>query len=803
MQRAVLRRALPVLAVLAAAAASPAAEPGDPVSYEFEVVLAPVCLEGSFPVTVTTADGDVAGTLDVETDVRGALTGTMVLGGKPFDVVGTVRHDAKKGGSIEVVATYGKDRVTLSGKLAGVAYSGTSRGKGSVAPGKGTFLLNVASATSETATIAVRLEPRGRSGLAGTGVVTSCGDRLEVKASGKSGASTKLDVRLGRKFRFSAKGADDGSGLLASWSAKGFGAAARGEGLPILLLAPPSGLAYPLTIVEWETEDPVAPLALSAGSNPSGTFTVEPALPAGLGVDPATGTISGTPTEVRTLRTYTLRAENYAGSATTTVDLATRIPRIESLAPETRPLDDDALRHVLIRTEFAASPEDLAALRAGGLDAWLDAMLALPSGTQAETDARAELVNDTDPPGFEGMFPSGSQLARWWSRLMVENPHGFQETLAFFWHDHFAVSSENFDGSQTHYMVDYVNLFRHRGAGNLRDLLVEMARSPAMLVYLDGRSNTRRAPNENFAREFWELFTLGVDSGYTQADIVEAAKAWSGWRERFDSTTNLNYMQFDTGRHDAGAKTFLGTTIPGQNATDDFEAVVDATLANRDVETFFARKILERWCTPNPPDELVEALAAHLRSSGWDLADTFRTLFRSEAFLCAKAREVLVKEPVEFGVGFMRATGLRIRFSTLDSNLTQLGQRPTQPPTVNGWPVGSMWLSSQGLADRTNLAYAIVEDTGDQGGVAGSELAPAMPPQDQRSAAQVVDHFAARLRVRLSDEDRTELQRYLNTVRQNGNPVASAFDGNNPQHVDERVRGLLLILAQHPTYHAR
>ena len=140
--------------------------------------------------------------------------------------------------------------------------------------------------------------------------------------------------------------------------------------------------------------------------------------------------------------------------------------------------------------------------------------------TALETTAAGHLVNTTDPVGLEGQFPSQQQVARYWLHLMINNPNPFQEVLAFFWHDHFASSTINLEGSATRWMVDQVNLWRKKGNGNLRQLLLDMSRDSVMLFFLDGVLNTKSAPNENFAREFWELFTLGVDNGYTQADIV-------------------------------------------------------------------------------------------------------------------------------------------------------------------------------------------------------------------------------------------------------------------------------------------
>lgn len=780
---------------------------GDPVAYAVDVELAPVCLEGAFPIVFTGTPGDVAGTLSVETDVAGRLTGTLAVGGADFDVSGTIVQSPAKGGSIEVVARSGKDRITFGGRLDGTTFTGRSRGKGAVAPGKGTFVLDVAGADAQVATVEFVVSAGRRNRLEGRARAFACGDAVTLRVGGSGGTPLKVDLRGPRGFRFKVRGSDATGTFVGAWSARGFGATNSGGDTVIDPVEPPSGLAWSVPSAEFEVDEVATPVTLAAGTNVRGSWRLDPPLPPGLVFDAGAVTISGTPTAIVPESVYTLTAENWAGTATTTVALRTRINRSKSFAPETRALNDDDRRHFLTRTRFGATLTDLAAMKQpGGFDAALDQTLTFPTGTQTESDALAELLN-TDPAipfDLRHRFPSSSQVARWWTRLMVENPNPFQEVLAFFWHDHFAVSSINMGSSQTHYMVDHIELLRREGGGSLRDLLLAVSRDPAMLFWLDGIQNTRSAPNENYAREFWELFTLGVDNGYTQADIVAAARAWSGWRERYDDTTGLHYMVFDPNRHDAGQKTLLGRTIPGQGATDDYAAVVDVTLAERPVAEFVTRKLFVHFCHDAPDDALVAAMAQVLRDADWDISAFLRAMFRSEAFFSKASRRALVKNPVEFGVGFVRTTGLRISTSTLDSNFRNLGQRPSQPPTVNGWPLGSMWLSSQGMADRTNLVYTIVDDTGDQGGVAGAEIAPVMPASNRRSAGQVVDHFAALLRADITPEDRTALVQYLNTVRQsNGTTVSSPFDGNNAQHVDERVRGLLLILAQHPSYHLR
>jgi uncharacterized protein (DUF1800 family) len=459
--------------------------------------------------------------------------------------------------------------------------------------------------------------------------------------------------------------------------------------------------------------------------------------------------------------------------------------------------------------------KDLDRLRQVGLGAFVSEMLAFPVDTPAEQSAFNELVNRnaqgvvTDPANLVGGFPTPTMSARWWERLMMETDAPFQETLAFFWHDHFGVSASVLSTSNYYYVVDHVNLLRRRGNGNLRTLLLDVSRDPAMLVFLNGVENTRRAPNENFAREFWEIYTLGADNGYAQADITTAARAWTGYRERQDPAVApavRNIVAFDTNRQDRTAITVFGQTIPAKaagDASDNYAAVVDITLANRPVAEFVSRKLFEYFVYLDPPQTLVDDMAAYLRSQDYEIAPFVDRLLRCEAFWSAEARSGLVKSPLEFTVGFLRSTGLLVTPANLDASLNSLTQRPCLPPTVAGWPSGDLWVFSAGMLDRINFVDLCIEDRVRQASV-GINVANILPPVPQRTADAVVDTLSALLRIELTAAERTRMVDYLNTTAgAGGTAVASPFDGSSQAQLDERVRGLLYVLAQHPTYQSR
>jgi uncharacterized protein (DUF1800 family) len=796
--------ALALAALAAAAADGPAPAPG---VYVLDAQIAPVCLTGTFPLAVQTDTSVLQGSLEVVTGLGGGVTGTMSLPGREFAVTGRAKSTAK-GFRVSLTAKDDGDRIQFSGSLIGDAISGTTVGHGAVARGRNTFTLDVSDAQPQVATIVATLVAGKKGSLTGEGTAEVCGILVPVTAAGTPGREFKLKFR-GERFRFTTKGAGP-----VSWAVRGFGAEIEGEALPLSPLAAPSALEYGVTSTTYEEEEPVPPNFPKTFMPRFTTYSVEPSLPLGMTIDASTGVIGGTPSMTRTTTTYEVTAENPAGSTTASVAFDVRVNHSKSFAPETDPLDDDDLRHFLRRTQWGVRTPELDALRAGGLDPYLDAMLVFPAGTQAETDAAALLVNTTDPPGLEGQFPSASQCARWWTSIMVETPAPFQETLAFFWHDHFGVSVAAFDSSERRWIVTHANLLRREGAGNLRTLLLDVARDPAMLRFLDGIQNTKSKPNENFAREFWELFSLGVDNGYTQADIVESARAFTGYREVFDDATGLNNIVFDLNRHDATGKTFLGVSIPGQNVTDDYAQVVDVTLQRGQVAEFVTRKLFEYFCYENPPQSLVDTMAANLRGGNWELAPFLRALFRSEAFFSTKARRSLVKGPLEYTIGFVRSTGLKTATKAgttpsvfdvvpIDNSLSSQGQRLTQPPTVDGWPSGDLWLAAQGMVERINVAHVFVDDVTDQTSF-GIGVAALLPPVAERTADAVVDTLAQLLDVQLSTQDRADLVLYLNTVLDAlGQVTSSPFDGSNQQHLDERVRGLLYALAQHPTYHSR
>ena len=470
----------------------------------------------------------------------------------------------------------------------------------------------------------------------------------------------------------------------------------------------------------------------------------------------------------------------------------------EDLSPVSN-LSQEERIFFLYRTHFGFKTSELQRLNQMGYEDYLDWMLELNPDPTLEQEALAATVSDPD-------FPNSTEIARWWEYMMVHNENPFQELLALFWHDHFATSTEVLDAQSMYWMFDHINLWRFNGTDNLRDLLYKMSIDWTMLIWLDGYVSTANAPNENFAREFWELFTLGADNGYSQADIVEASRAFTGYRrilvnDQAGPGRDQFVMTFQPNRHDNGTKDIFGLQLFG-NGQQEYQDMVDLTLANRPVAEFIVTKIWEQFVYTNPSQELISTLATELRRSNYDLKALFKRIFLSTAFYSDRAKEGIIKSPVEHHIGFMRTTGLKLSPSRLDSSLNDTGQRPSQPPTVNGWPSGEFWLSSQAMLERTNFLRDCVYFS-HESAQSGLDVGLSLVPSNRSQADEVVDHIAWLLQVQLQPDQRQECIDYLNTDRNGSGNFDDPWDFNDASDRDKKIRGLLYIMGQHPTYQIR
>jgi uncharacterized protein (DUF1800 family) len=380
--------------------------------------------------------------------------------------------------------------------------------------------------------------------------------------------------------------------------------------------------------------------------------------------------------------------------------------------------NSETAAHLMNRAGFGGSPasiENLRALGIGGAVSWfLDyerIVDATPAPDWAHPDpdliARREAIRNAADPETKRMLQSQmyqeenaeiADLRYWWLRRMALGPRPFQEKMTLFWHGHFATSFEKVRIPYFHWLQN--ETLRQNATGNFNALLIAIAEDPAMLIYLDAADSHKGHPNENFAREVMELFTLG-EGNYTEQDIQQAAKAYTGWGLSQD---RLHY-QYHAGNHDEGPKTVFGQT---GNFTG--EAVLGMICAKPECARFIAKRIWRFFVQDNPPEACVEALAGVLQKTNMDLKQTMRTLFRSKEFYAPEVVRSQIKSPVQW---LIEATHqLEAPLPTQPMSLVmlrQLGQELFQPPNVKGWDGGIAWITTNNLLDRYNYAAALVE----------------------------------------------------------------------------------------------
>lgn len=294
------------------------------------------------------------------------------------------------------------------------------------------------------------------------------------------------------------------------------------------------------------------------------------------------------------------------------------------------------------------------------------------------------------------------QIQSDWIRYLVTSVTPLVERITLMLHDHFATGYSPGDYIDAPELTTQVKLFRKHALGNWATLCHAIAVDDvAMGMWLDADRNVVAAPNENLARELMELFMLGIDGGYTEFTVREAARALTGWNLDFnlDPLGPRYKMSFYAPNHDEENKNIFGR-IGNWGAHDVVNILLDQDAASRHL----ARRLITTFVTPSPPSGLVESIAATLRASDWEMKPALRALFNSPEF--AASRNTLVKSPAEFIVGAWRALGVT-DYASGNYWMGQAGQKLFDPPNVGGWIPNEGWLSAGFLLSRYNAAVQL------------------------------------------------------------------------------------------------
>lgn len=375
------------------------------------------------------------------------------------------------------------------------------------------------------------------------------------------------------------------------------------------------------------------------------------------------------------------------------------------------PLSDGTARvaHLLRRTAFGYTPAELEKAAGAGFGQTVDRLLEEPP---------------SNPPDFFQGDPTRSvrwnpaQLQLWWVTHMLSSPTPFAERLTLFWHGHFTSDLQKV-GTRTPFLYWQNLTWRKMALTDLRSMLLEVTRDPAMLRYLDLSTSTAANPNENYARELMELFTMGLH--YSEDDVRVAARALAGWAEPLpDGTTQVTldakngvvrpyplYRTQKAGRflpRRAAAPT--PATLLGKSRVWDTEGVIDQILAQPWTAQFIAGKVASEFLSTAPDPATVRRLADSFRASRYDLKTLFHGLFTSDAFLADQSYRALVKSPTEYMVSVAKALGAPQLARAIVAAGPNMGQMLFSPPDVGGWPRNEAWISSNNVLARANFVSA-------------------------------------------------------------------------------------------------
>ncbi len=366
-----------------------------------------------------------------------------------------------------------------------------------------------------------------------------------------------------------------------------------------------------------------------------------------------------------------------------------------------KPWNAQRVAHLYRRLGFGATYEEiqqgLSMHPAALVDHLLDQAFALPPPAPPEPEDWSNWTTADYAGSFTKVEEHRRYLRhRWLSEMLDE---GIRAKMAHFWLNHF-VTKIYIVGCNS-YTWRYYELLNRFALGDFRQFVVEMGRNPAMLVFLNGNINEAGKPNENYARELMELFTLGEGNGYTQMDVVEMSRALTGWRASFNDCTP---HYFDPSKHDAGVKTILGAT--GPFGFDEAHLLIFEQRPQQ-VAEFIAGKLYRHFVAQTPEPSVIEDLAETFRNHNWALLPVIKQLLKSEHFFEERFFHVQIKSPLELLIGILKMCGVRANehmepawWDDVAFWLDKLGQTMFDPPNVAGWPGHRAWINESTLANR-------------------------------------------------------------------------------------------------------
>lgn len=487
--------------------------------------------------------------------------------------------------------------------------------------------------------------------------------------------------------------------------------------------------------------------------------------PPGENPTPGDGNGGGDPTDPEPVDNFD---EEFSGNA-------------QRVTPYRDALTEDEAYHLLRRAAFGATPEQVQLAVSRGLAATVDDLLTMKAVPQEILDLAETHEND---------------IPERWLVHLIESPNPLHERMTLFWHDRFATSRRAAtDYRERGLPLVHFEFLRHHALGNYRQFLLQLTLDPLMLLWLDGANSPKDSPNENYTREFWELFTLGRDALYTEADIVEGSRAFTGITLLYPREGDPRPI-FDILNHDETFKTVFPDRAGAQN--HDYISITDLTLSQPEAPRYVARNLFATFIHDEPSDEVLDALAGQFVAGNFEIAPLVRTILTSQALFSESARGNQITSPVEHAVGVFRTLDMHIhseesqtsRSRRLADYLRDSGMELLDPPGVEGWTEGAAWLEDQWVLSRVRALGEYMEYGPNRTEDLPYHLLPAESTWGEpETRKQIVRAMADVFHLELTPE---EEDTYVLVLDQNG---FSGFHTINPEHRARHVQEMIRLMA--------
>ncbi len=449
--------------------------------------------------------------------------------------------------------------------------------------------------------------------------------------------------------------------------------------------------------------------------------------------------------------------------------------------------------HLLRRAGFGATPADINTYKGYGYAGAVDRLINYQQVPDDATETRLKALN------LDFYAPNGTSVTnmqRWWLLRMAWTQRPLLEKMTLFWHGMLTSSFRKVGGKNAYGRMMVQNqFFRTHAFDTYDNILLGIVSDPAMLVYLDLTKSSKNAPNENFARELMELFTLGLGH-YAQQDVYQAASALTGWHVK-GNTTQSHYVEQD---HNSLTKTYLGHT-----GNLDYKDIVNILANHPATPEFLARKLFTFFVYENPSSDDLKPLVDTYVKSGHNMGEVMRTLLLAPQFASQKAYRARVKSPAEFVAGTYRALNVQGDAKGLEYATTVMGQTLFDPPNVAGWPadkVSALWLNSGTWMARMNYIDALISGSRNpQIKTSGTvDIQGLVNANSIDSPERFVDFFSAVLLDGVIDKDRRAQFISYFTQQNVGKTSAQITLTNGKSYPVSNVRGTLYLLMASPEY---